>query len=293
MRLATWNVNSLKVRLPHVLDWLATADCDVLCLQETKLTDDKFPAAELQAAGYDTVFSGQKTYNGVAILSRLPMRDVVYGMPDFADEQKRVIAATIEAPQKATEKATTGATTEAPNVAAAVATGAAMVVAAGNAATVRVVCAYIPNGQSLESDKYRYKLDWLDGLQGYMGAQTAAHTHTALLGDYNIAPEDRDVHDPAAWQGQVLVSAPERAHFQKLLDAGFSDCFRLFEQPGKLYSWWDYRMLGFRRNAGMRIDHILASPALAATCRACVIDKAPRKREQPSDHTPVVADFSI
>ena len=268
MRLATWNVNSLKVRLPHVLDWLATADCDVLCLQETKLTDDKFPAAELQAAGYSVAFSGQKTYNGVAILSRLPMRDIACGMPDFADEQKRVIAATVAG--------------------AADATGTA-----GGAASVRVVCAYIPNGQSLESDKYRYKLDWLDGLQGYMAVQTAAHTHTALLGDYNIAPEDRDVHDPAAWQGQVLVSAAERAHFQKLLDAGFTDCFRLFEQPEKLYSWWDYRMLGFRRNAGMRIDHILASPALAATCRACVIDKAPRKREQPSDHTPVVADFSL
>ncbi len=281
MRLATWNVNSLKVRLPHVLDWLATADCDVLCLQETKLTDDKFPAAALQAAGYSTAFSGQKTYNGVAILSRLPMRDVAYGMPDFADEQKRVIAATIDAPAQAA------------NVGVDAATGAAMAVAAGSTASVRVVCAYIPNGQSLESDKYRYKLDWLDGLQGYMAAQTAAHSHTALLGDYNIAPEDRDVHDPAAWQGQVLVSAPERAHFQKLLDTGFTDCFRLFEQAEKLYSWWDYRMLGFRRNAGMRIDHILASPTLAATCRACVIDKAPRKREQPSDHTPVVADFSV
>ena len=283
MRLATWNVNSLKVRLPHVIDWLATADCDVLCLQETKLTDDKFPAAELQAAGYSTVFSGQKTYNGVAILSRLPMRDASYGMPDFADEQKRVIAATIEAPARASAGPSLGSSTG-PDAAAST---------ASNAATVRVVCAYIPNGQSLESDKYRYKLDWLDGLQDYMGAQTATHAHTALLGDYNIAPEDRDVHDPAVWQGQVLVSAPERAHFQKLLDAGFTDCFRLFEQPEKLYSWWDYRMLGFRRNAGMRIDHILASPALAATCRACVIDKAPRKREQPSDHTPVVADFAL
>ena len=271
MRLATWNVNSLKVRLPHVLDWLSTADCDVLCLQETKLTDDKFPAEQLQAAGYHAVFSGQKTYNGVAILARLPMRDVAYGMPDFADQQKRVIAATIEASAQGVSESS----------------------AAGNPAAVRVVCAYIPNGQSLESDKYRYKLDWLDGLQGYLRTQTATHRHTALLGDYNIAPEDRDVHDPAAWQGQVLVSAPERAHFQALLDAGFQDCFRRFEQPEKLYSWWDYRMLGFRRNAGMRIDHILASPALAATCRACVIDKAPRKREQPSDHTPVVADFSL
>ena len=291
MRLATWNVNSLKVRLPHVLDWLATADCDVLCLQETKLTDDKFPAAELQAAGYSVAFSGQKTYNGVAILSRLPMRDVACGMPDFADEQKRVIAATIAVAAGSAAAPAVAANAGLVASPAAETTGAAGTT--GGAATVRVVCAYIPNGQSLESDKYRYKLDWLDGLQGYMAAQTVVHTHTALLGDYNIAPEDRDVHDPAAWQGQVLVSAAERAHFQKLLDAGFTDCFRLFEQPGKLFSWWDYRMLGFRRNAGMRIDHILASPALAATCRACVIDKAPRKREQPSDHTPVVADFSL
>ncbi len=255
MRLATWNVNSLKVRLPHVLDWLASADCDVLCLQETKLTDDKFPAAELEGAGYTVAFNGQKTYNGVAILSRLPMHDVVRDIPDYADAQKRVIAATIGG--------------------------------------VRIVCAYIPNGQSLESDKYRYKLEWLDALQAYMRALTGAHTQVALLGDYNIAPEDRDVHDPAVWKDQVLVSLPERAHFQALIGQGFADCFRLFEQPEKMYSWWDYRMLGFRRNAGLRIDHILASGSLAATCRACVIDKAPRRREQPSDHTPVVADFSL
>ncbi len=255
MRLATWNVNSLKVRLPHVLDWLASADCDVLCLQETKLTDDKFPAAELENAGYQASFSGQKTYNGVAILSRLPMQDVVCGIPDYADVQKRVIAATIGG--------------------------------------VRIVCAYIPNGQSLDSDKYRYKLEWLDALQAYMRTLTGAHAQVALLGDYNIAPDDRDVHDPAVWKDQVLVSPVERAHFQSLLDQGFTDCFRLFEQPPKTYSWWDYRMLGFRRNAGLRIDHILASTALAAACRACVIDKEPRRREQPSDHTPVVADFSL
>ena len=255
MRLATWNVNSLKVRLPHVLDWLVTADCDVLCLQETKLTDDKFPAAELEGAGYAVAFNGQKTYNGVAILSRLPMHDVVRDIPDYADAQKRVIAATING--------------------------------------VRIACAYIPNGQSLESDKYRYKLEWLDALQTYMRTLQSTYTHVALMGDYNIAPEDRDVHDPATWKDQVLVSLPERAHFQTLIDLGFNDCFRLFEQPEKMYSWWDYRMLGFRRNAGLRIDHILASSALAATCRACVIDKEPRRREQPSDHTPVVADFSL
>ena len=255
MRLATWNVNSLKVRLPHVLDWLATADCDVLCLQETKLTDDKFPVEALASAGYQAAFSGQKTYNGVAILSRLPIKAVVRDIPDYADAQKRVITATV--------------------------------------GTVRIVCAYVPNGQSVDSEKYRYKLDWLDALQGYMRTLCSAHSNVALLGDYNIAPEDRDVHDPALWQGQVLVSPPERAHFQSLLDQGFKDCFRLFDQPDKIFSWWDYRMLGFRRNAGLRIDHILASPALAAGCRACVIDKEPRKREQPSDHTPVIADFSL
>ena len=255
MRLATWNVNSLKVRLPHVLDWLATADCDVLCLQETKLTDDKFPVESLATAGYSAEYSGQKTYNGVAILSRLPMAGVTRDLPNFADPQKRLMAATVSG--------------------------------------VRIVCAYIPNGQSVDSDKYRYKLDWLDALQGYVRAQSALHPHLALLGDYNIAPEDRDVHDPAAWQGQVLVSPRERAHFEALLALGFKDCFRMFDQPEKLFSWWDYRMLGFRRNAGLRIDHILASPALAETCRACVIDKEPRRREQPSDHTPVIADFSL
>ena len=255
MRIATWNVNSLKVRLPHVLDWLGTADCDVLCLQETKLTDDKFPKTELEAAGYAVVFTGQKTYNGVAILSRLPIENVVVDLPDFTDPQKRVIAATVGG--------------------------------------VRVVCAYFPNGQSLDSDKYRYKLDWLNAMQAYVKTLLAAHQHLVLLGDYNIAPEDRDVHDPAAWAGQILVSPPERAHFEALQAQGLTDCFRLFEQPEKMFSWWDYRMLGFRRNAGMRIDHILASSALAATCLACVIDKTPRKLEQPSDHTPVVADFSF
>ena len=255
MRLATWNVNSLKVRLPHVLDWLATADCDVLCLQETKLTDDKFPRDEFEAAGFSVAFTGQKTYNGVAILSRLPIQNVVADLPDFVDPQKRVLAATING--------------------------------------VRVVCAYFPNGQAVDSDKYRYKLDWLDALQGYVNTLVATHEHVVLLGDYNIAPEDRDVHDPAVWEGQVLVSPRERAHFEMLKTKGLVDCFRRFEQPEKMFSWWDYRMLGFRRNAGMRIDHILASPKLAATCRACVIDKAPRKREQPSDHTPVVADFSV
>jgi exodeoxyribonuclease-3 len=250
MKLATWNVNSLKVRLPQVLQWLADNPVDVLCLQETKLTDDKFPCAEIEAAGYQVVFTGQKTYNGVAILSKHPMTEVVKNIPSFEDQQQRVIAATIEG--------------------------------------VRVVCAYIPNGQSVGSDKYQYKLNWLNGLHDWLTEEQKKYPNLVLLGDYNIAPEDRDVHDPVAWQGQVLVSEPERAQFQRLLDLGFKDSFRMFEQPEKVYSWWDYRMMAFRRNMGLRIDHILLSPPLAARCTACTIDKVPRKWEQPSDHTPVV-----
>ena len=254
MRFATWNVNSLKVRLSHILQWLASADVDVLCLQELKMTADKFPFEELRAAGYEAAVNAQKTYNGVAILSRLPMQDVLADMPEYDDEQKRVIAATIGG--------------------------------------VRLVCAYFPNGQSLESDKYLYKIDWLDAMNGYVGKLLGQHERVALLGDYNIAPEDRDVHDPAAWEGQVLVSPRERAAWLALTQSGMVDCYRLFDQPEKSFSWWDYRMLGFRRNAGLRIDHILASKALAADCRACVIDRAPRKLDKPSDHAPVVADFA-
>ncbi|MDP2761839.1 MAG: exodeoxyribonuclease III [Sideroxyarcus sp.] len=252
MKVATWNVNSLKVRLPHLLSWLADAQPDVVCLQETKQQDADFPHTELQAAGYHAVFSGQKTYNGVAILSREPITDVQHGIPDFADEQKRVIAATI--------------------------TG------------VRIVCVYVPNGQSVDSDKYQYKLGWLAALTAWLQTQLLHHPKLALLGDYNIAPDDRDVHDPLAWQGNVLVSEPERAAFRTLQTLGLRDAFRLFEQPDKSYSWWDYRMLAFRRNQGLRIDHILISPALQ--CTSCVIDKAPRKLERPSDHTPVVATIS-
>lgn len=254
MKLATWNVNSLKVRLPQVLQWLATNPVDVLCLQETKTIDEKFPHAEIEAAGYRVIFSGQKTYNGVAILSKHPMTDVVRNNPHFDDEQQRLIAATING--------------------------------------IRVICAYIPNGQALDSDKYQYKLRWLEGLQQWLTAELAVHSQLALLGDYNIAPSDRDVHDPAAWIGQILVSEPERAAFTRMLALPMSDAFRLFDQADKLFSWWDYRQMGFRRNAGMRIDHILLSAPLAARCTACVIDKVPRKWEQPSDHTPVVATLS-
>ncbi len=251
MKIATWNVNSLKVRLPQVLQWLSDNPVDVLCLQETKTVDEKFPVAEIEAAGYQVAFSGQKTYNGVAILSRHPIADVVKNNPLHADEQQRIIAGTIEG--------------------------------------VRIICAYIPNGQSLDSDKYIYKLNWLKGLHQWLEQEQKQHAQLALLGDYNIAPEDRDVHDPAAWVGQVLVSEPERAAFFRFQEMGLTDAFRMFEQPEKLYSWWDYRQMGFRLNRGLRIDHILLSAPLAARCSACVIDKVPRKWEQPSDHTPVIA----
>ncbi|TAJ83830.1 MAG: exodeoxyribonuclease III [Gallionellaceae bacterium] len=252
MKIATWNVNSLKVRLPHLLEWLATTPIDVVCLQETKQQDADFPHAELQAAGYHSAFSGQKTYNGVAILSRWPLSDVQYGIPNFDDEQKRVIAATIGG--------------------------------------VRIVCVYIPNGQEVGSDKYHYKLKWLAALNAWLQDELAKYPKLALLGDYNIAPEDRDVYDPQGWAGNVLVSEPERAAFQSLLQLGLRDAFRLFEQAEKSYSWWDYRMMAFRRNMGLRIDHILISDALA--CNSCGIDKAPRKLERPSDHTPVIADVN-
>lgn len=254
MKLACWNVNSLKVRLPHVLQWLQDNPVDVLCLQETKLTDDKFPADEINAAGYHVVFNGQKTYNGVAILSRHPISDVVKNNPFFEDAQQRLLTVTIN--------------------------------------HVRIICAYIPNGQAPDSDKFHYKLAWLAALQHWLTDQKKTYPELALLGDFNIAPEDRDVHDPAAWEGQNLVSVPERAAYQTMLALPLIDSFRLFEQAEKSFSWWDYRALGFRLNKGMRIDHILLSPPLAARCQSCVIDRLPRKWEQPSDHAPVIATLS-
>jgi exodeoxyribonuclease-3 len=254
MKIATWNVNSLKVRLPHLLQWLGDNPVDVLCLQETKLTDDKFPQEEINAAGYHVVFTGQKTYNGVAILSRHPIQDVVKNNPRFADEQQRIIAATIEG--------------------------------------MRIICAYVPNGQMVGSDKYGYKLAWLASLREWLKDEMQAHEQLAILGDYNIAPEDRDVHDPVAWAGQVHCSDQERAALAALVELGLCDSFRLFEQAEKSYSWWDYRQLAFRRNCGLRIDHILLSPALARRCVACAIDRAPRKWEQPSDHAPVTATLA-
>ena len=251
MKLVTWNVNSLKVRLPQVLKWLETNPVDVLCLQETKLTDDKFPQAEIEAAGFHVVFSGQKTYNGVAILSKYQINEVQKNNPLFKDDQQRIIAATIQG--------------------------------------IRIVCAYIPNGQALDSDKFQYKLNWLKALHTWVKSEMANYENYALLGDYNIAPDDRDVHDPVAWEGMNLVSPAERAAFQDLIDLGLSDSFRQFEQPEKTFSWWDYRQLGFRLNKGVRIDHILLSQSLSQRCIGCEVDRVPRKWEQPSDHAPVIA----
>ncbi len=253
MKIATWNVNSLKVRLPHVLDWLEANPIDVLCLQETKQQDKDFPHAALQEAGYHSIFIGQKTYNGVAILSREQGIDVQIGIPDFDDEQRRVIAATY--------------------------------------GDTRVIDVYIPNGSEVDSDKYHYKLKWLTALHDWVQQELKRYPKLVLLGDYNIAPEDRDVHDPQAWEGKILVSEPERDKFQELIQLGLQDSFRLFEQAEKSFSWWDYRMMGFRRNLGMRIDHILISEPLVAECKSCAIDKAPRKLERPSDHTPVVVEL--
>ena len=252
-RVGTWNVNSLRVRLPHLLAWLAENPIDALALQETKLPDPDFPTTDLAALGWHAAYSGQKTYNGVAILTRAAPVDVVAGIPGFEDEQRRVLAATVRG--------------------------------------VRVIDVYVPNGQTVGSEKFAYKLRWLAALRDYVAGELARHEQLVLLGDFNIAPEDRDVHDPKAWEGSVHVSPPERAALAMLTATGLEDCFRLFEQPEKTYSWWDYRMMAFRRNAGLRIDLILASPAIARKCGSCHIDKAPRKLERPSDHAPVEAVF--
>jgi exodeoxyribonuclease-3 len=255
VKIATWNVNSLRVRLAQLGEWLQANPVDVIGLQELKLPDEDFPAAELAALGLHAAWYGQKTYNGVAIIAREPLTDVEYGMPGFDDPQRRVIAATIGG--------------------------------------VRVVNVYVPNGQAVGSDKYAYKLDWLERLRGYTAVALGRHPGLALLGDFNIAPEDRDVHDPAKWQGSVHVSQPERDALSRLMQAGLEDSFRLFEQPPGTYSWWDYRMGAFRRNHGLRIDLVLASRPLAERCIGCHVDRVPRAWERPSDHAPVVATFDI
>ena len=275
VRIAAWNVNSLKVRLPHVLKWLqdqekAKKPIDALCLQELKLTDDKYPHKELEEAGYISIAAGQKTYNGVAIIVRKaalasiatdhetsflkPVRNI----PGNTDEQQRILAATL---------------------------------CFKGMQPIRLVSAYFPNGQSPDSDKFQYKLGWLKALENWLSEELSQNPRLALLGDFNIAPTDDDVHDPSKWIGQNLVSPPEREAFQQLLNLGFTDSFRMFEQAPKSFSWWDYRMMGFRRNAGMRIDHILLSEALKNQCTESIIDKEPRTWEQPSDHAPVIAEI--
>lgn len=253
MKIASWNVNSLRVRLDQVLEWLTGAQPDILGLQEIKLQDDQFPHDAFLAAGYQAQVSGQKTYNGVAILSRSAATDVVRDIPGLEDPQRRVIGATIDG--------------------------------------VRFINLYVPNGESVESDKYRYKLDWLDRLTDFLEAEHQRHSRLIVVGDFNIAPAPIDVYDPEAWEGKVLYSEPERAAFRRLLDLGLCDSFRLKHPEEVAYSWWDYRMMGFRRNRGLRIDHVLASAALCERCTLAAIDKAPRGWERPSDHAPVIAEF--
>jgi len=246
-------VNSLRVRLPHLLDWLGAAQPDVVCLQETKTEDKNFPLAEIQAAGYQAVYCGQKTYNGVAILARSALTDVQHGIPGFPDDPKRVIAATVNG--------------------------------------IRVLCLYAPNGQEPGSDKYAYKLRWYDALTRWLTNEVREKPKLAVLGDLNIAPEARDVHDAKRWEGKIHFSEPERAAFREVVNVGLKDAFRLFDQPEKQFSWWDYRLNAFQRGWGLRIDHILLSPALVPKCTACTIDTEPRKRERPSDHAPVIAEL--
>jgi exodeoxyribonuclease-3 len=256
MKIATWNINSLTVRLPQVIDWLAANPVDALCLQELKLTDEKFPHAALEAIGYSSAVFGQKTYNGVAILSRTPARDVVKNITGFADEQSRVITVTLDAP----------------------------------GGEVRLVNGYFVNGQEPGSEKFAYKMQWLNGLQAMVKAELAAHARLVLVGDFNITFDDRDTYDAEGLRETIHHTTEERQHFHALLDLGLSDAFRMFEQLDKSYSWWDYREFAFRRNRGLRIDHILVSEALKPLVTSCVIDKTPRKNERPSDHTPVIVE---
>jgi exodeoxyribonuclease-3 len=255
LKLATWNVNSLNVRLPHVVEWMGSASPDVLVMQEIKQVTEAFPTGAFAELGYHAVASGQKTYNGVAIASRAALTDHVMDIPGFEDTQRRVLAVT---------------------------TGA-----------VRVVNLYVPNGSSVGSAKYEYKLAWLEALRGFLREELGRHENLVVLGDFNIAPEDRDVYDPVKWGDDILCSPAERTALARLMDLGLSDVYRQFEQPEAAFSWWDYRAAGFRRNAGLRIDLILASKSMASACTTSYIDREPRGWERPSDHAPVLAEFSI
>ena len=255
MKIATWNVNSLNVRLPHVLEWLAATSPDVLVLQEIKQVTEAFDSDAFRAAGYSAVASGQKTYNGVAVISRSASSDHLKDLPGYEDPQRRVLASTIHG--------------------------------------VRVVNLYVPNGHSVGSEKYEYKLGWLAALRDYLESELSSYEQLVVLGDFNIAPDDRDVYDPEKWGDDILCSPAERAALGELLELGLSDVFRQFDQPESTFSWWDYRAAGFRRNAGLRIDLILASEALARACTASYVDREPRTWERPSDHTPVIAEFDI
>ena len=257
-KIATWNINSLTVRLPQVIDWLAVNPVDALCLQELKLTDDKFPFKALEDIGYQSAIFGQKTYNGVAILSRTPLSDITKNISGFADEQSRVIAATMATPL-------------------------------GN---VRIVNGYFVNGQEPGSEKFAYKMKWLDGLNAMLRSEMAVHAKLVLLGDFNITADDRDTYDPEGLRETIHHTTEEREHFKTMIGLGLTDAFRMFEQPEKSYSWWDYREFGFRRNRGLRIDHILVSEALKPLVTSCVIDKTPRKNDRPSDHAPVVVEIA-
>jgi exodeoxyribonuclease-3 len=255
MKIASWNVNSLNVRLPHVLAWSAAARPDVLALQETKLTDDKFPVEELMAIGYHSIFSGQKTYNGVAVLSREQAHDPVADIPGLDDPQRRVLAATVGG--------------------------------------VRIVNLYVVNGSEVGSEKFEYKIQWLEKVTAWLASEMKRHEKLVVLGDFNIAPDDRDVYDPEEWREKILCSTPERGALEKILGLGLTDTFRMFEQEERTWSWWDYRMNMFRRKLGLRIDLVLASEAMAKHCTASYIDIEPRRQERPSDHAPAIAEFDL
>lgn len=253
MKIATWNVNSMKVRLPHVVEWLQNHEPDVLVLQEIKQLTENFPTEALQEIGYHSIASGQKTYNGVAVISKSPATNPVTDFPDLDDPQRRILASTVDG--------------------------------------IRIVDLYIPNGSEVGSEKYEYKLNWLQSLRNFLEAEMQRHENVVVLGDFNIAPADADVYDPEKWGDAILCSPLERQALGKLFDLGLTDVFRKFEHPEGTFSWWDYRAAGFRRNAGLRIDLILTSDSMTERCKASYVDKEPRAWERPSDHAPVVAEF--